>query len=118
MKKILIVAVLFCGVAFGTLAQEEALSAVGALGASYMYTSYLAIGTLADGHYYEVYDDETAVQLMEEIKSLANATNESLQELLGSDIITADDFSFINEIITTVNLLYKEAESYQNYIQT
>jgi hypothetical protein len=58
------------------------------------------------------------MQLMEEIKSLANATSEPLQELIGSDIISVDDFSFINEIITTLGLLSKEAESYQDYIQT
>lgn len=118
MKKSWIVLVLLSLLVIDALAQEEALSAVGALGASYMYSSYLSIGAIADGHYYEVYDDETAVQLMEEIKSLADATTESLQELLGSDIIGADDFSFINEIITTLGLLYKEAESYQSYIQT
>ncbi len=104
--------------ATGAFAQDEALSSVGALGAGYMYTSYLAIGAIADGHYYEVYDDETTVQLMEEIKGLADATSESLQELLGSDTITIDDFNFINEIITTLGLLFKEAESYQSYIET
>ena len=83
-----------------------------------MYTSYLAIGAISDGHYFEVYDDDTAVQLMEEIKSIANATTDTLQELLASDTITLDDFNFINEMIATLGLLSKEAESYQNYILT
>ena len=101
-----------------TFAQDEALSSVGALGAGYMYTTYLSIGAIADGHYYEVYDDETTVQLMEEIKSLADATTDTLQELLGSEVLTTDDFNFINEMITTLGLLFKEAESYQSYIET
>ena len=112
-------ALLFVLLAAGnTFAQEEALSSVGALGAGYMYTTYLSVGAIADGHYYEVYDDETTVQLLEEIKSLADATSASLQELIHSDILNADDFTYINEIINTLGLLYREAESYQNYVET
>jgi hypothetical protein len=119
MKKTTFVVVLLMALgSVGAFAQDEFLTSIGALGAGYMYTSYLAIGAVADGHYFEVYDDETAVQLMEEIKSMANSTSGSLQELLGSDTITLDDFNFINEMIATLALLSKEAESYQNYIQT
>jgi ABC-type antimicrobial peptide transport system permease subunit len=118
-KEVAVIVLLFVLLAAGnTFAQDEALSSVGALGAGYMYTTYLSVGAIADGHYYEVYDDETTVQLLEEIKSLADATSESLQELLESDTITIDDFNFINEMITTLGLLYKEAENYQNYVQT
>ena len=83
-----------------------------------MYTSYLAIGAVADGHYFEVYDDQTAAQLMEEIKSIADANSASLQELLGNENLSIEDFNFINEMISTLGLLFKEAESYQNYIET
>ncbi len=118
-KEVAILVLLFVLLAAGnTFAQVEALSSVGALGAGYMYTTYLSVGAIADGHYYEVYDDETAVQLMEEIKSLADATSDSLQELLHSDILDVEDFTFINEIINTLGLLYSQAESYQNYIET
>jgi hypothetical protein len=119
MRKTILVAVLLIALgSAGAFAQDEFLTSIGALGAGYMYTSYLAIGAVADGHYSEVYDDETAMQLMEEIKSIADSTSGSLQELLGSDTITIDDFNFINEMIATLGLLYKEAESYQNYVQT
>jgi hypothetical protein len=117
-KTIFTAIIVVCLAAAGAFAQDEALSSVGALGAGYMYTTYLSIGAIADGHYYEVYDDETTLQLMEEIKSLADATSESLQELLESEAITIDDFNYINEIINTLGLLYSEAESYQNYVET
>ena len=119
MRKMILIAVLLIALgSVGTFAQDEFLTSIGALGAGYMYTSYLAIGAVADGHYFEVYDDETALQLMEEIKSIADSTSASLQELLGSDTITIDDFNFINEMIATLGLLSKEAESFQNYIET
>jgi hypothetical protein len=117
-KTIVTAMIIVCVAATGAFAQDEALSSVGALGAGYMYTTYLSIGAIADGHYYEVYDDATTVQLLDEIKSIADATGESLQELLGSDAITIDDFNFINEMITTLGLLFNEAENYQNYVQT
>jgi hypothetical protein len=117
-RTILIVVLLIAFGLVGVFAQDELLSSIGALGAGYMYTSYLAIGAVADGHFYEVYDDETAMQLMDEIKSIADATGESLQELLATGNLTVDDFNFINEMITTLGLLFNEAENYQNYIQT
>jgi hypothetical protein len=119
MKKPIIIAVLaIVLIATGAFAQDDLLTSIGALGAGYLYTSYLAIGAVADGHYFEVYDDETAVQLMEEIKSIADATTASLQELLGNENLAIEDFNFINEMISTLGLLFKEAESYQNYIDT
>jgi hypothetical protein len=119
MKKPIIIAVLaIVLIATGAFAQDDLLTSIGALGAGYMYTSYLAIGAVADGHYFEVYDDETAIQLMEEIKSISDATSTSLQELLGNENLAIEDFNFINEMISTLGLLFKEAESYQNYIDT
>ena len=119
MKKTIIVVGLLIALGLAVAsAQDEFLTSIGALGAGYMYTSYLAIGAVADGHYFEVYDDETALQLMEEIKSIADSTSISLQELLGNDSITIEDFNFINEMIATLGLLSKEAESYQSYVQT
>ena len=119
MKKAIVAAfIVLCVAAGAAFGQDEILNSIGALGAGYMYTSYLAIGAIADGHYYEVYDDETATQLMEEIKSIADATGDSLQELLGSGNLAVDDFNFINEMISVLGLLHKEAESYQSFIQT
>ena len=117
-KTILVAELLVILVSVGSFAQDDLLNSIGALGAGYMYTSYLAIGAVADGHYFEVYDDQTAVQLMEEIKNIAEATSASLQELLGNENLAIEDFNFINEMISTLGLLFKEAESYQNYIDT
>ena len=117
-KTILVVALLFIIGSVGAFAQDDLLTSIGALGAGYMYTSYLAIGAVADGHYFEVYDDETTLQLMEEIKGIANGTSDSLLQLLENENLAIEDFNFINEMIATLGLLFKEAESYQEYVQT
>ena len=105
-------------VSAGAFAQVDLLNSIGALGAGYMYTSYLAIGAVADGHYFEVYDNETTLQLMDEIKGIADGTSDSLRQLLENENLAIEDFNFINEMIATLGLLYKEAESYQEYVQT
>ena len=117
-KTILVAALLFIIGSVGAFAQDDLLTSIGALGAGYMYTSYLAIGAVADGHYFEVYDDETTLQLMEEIKGIANGTSDSLLQLLENENLAIEDFNFINEMIATLGLLFKEAESYQEYVQT
>jgi hypothetical protein len=117
-RKIWIAVVMIVFVSAGAFAQDDLLNSIGALGAGYMYTSYLAIGAVADGHYFEVYDDETALQLMDEVKSIADGTSDSLRQLLENEDLAIEDFNFINEMIATLGLLYKEAESYQQYVQT
>jgi len=102
----------------GVFAQEEALSSVGALGTAYIYTTYLSVGTIADSHSYEVYDDKTTIQLLEEIKRFINATGATLQQLRDSDVLSSEDFDFVNEIINTLGLLYREAESYQAFVES
>ena len=117
-RKIWIAVLLIVIIPAGVFSQDDLLNSIGALGAGYMYTSYLAIGAVADGHYFEVYDDETTLQLMDEVKGIANGTSDSLRKLLENENLAIDDFNFINEIIATLGLLYKEAESYQQYVQT
>ena len=99
-------------------AQEETLSSVGALGASNVYVTYLAIGAIADEHANEVYDDETTIELMQVLANLLNSSSESLQELLNSGILDPDDFSYVTEMINILNLLVNEAQGYLKYIET
>jgi hypothetical protein len=96
---ILVAALLFIIGSVGAFAQDDLMTSTGALGADYMCTSYVAIGAVADSHYFETYDDQTTVQLMQEIKSIADATSASLQELLGNENLAIEDFNFLNEMI-------------------
>ena len=70
-RMILIAVLLIVLISAGAFSQDYLLNSIGALGAGYIYTSYLAIGAVADGHYFEVYDNETTMQLMDEIKGIA-----------------------------------------------
>jgi hypothetical protein len=119
LRKIVGAAVVFlCLAAAVVPAQDEALIAIGALGASYLYSTYLSIGAIADGHYYEVYDDQTTSDLMGELMNLAGSSIEALQGLLHSDTLDSEDFNYVTEMINILGLLQKEAESYQSYIES
>jgi hypothetical protein len=116
--KLLIAAVLLLAAAGGAFAQTEALTAIGALGGGYMYTTYLSIGAIADGHYYKVYDDQTTINLMGELMNLATSAAGSLQVLVKTGTLTPEDFKFVNEIITTLGLLTRQAEGFKTYVET
>ena len=118
MRKALLVAAVLIVAAAGAFAQDEALTAIGALGGAYMYTTYLSIGAIADGHYYEVYDDQTTVSLMGELMNLANSAAGSLQMPVKTGSLTPEDFAYVNEIITTLGLLSRQAEGFKTYVET
>ena len=118
-RRVLIAAVLLAAAAGGAFAQnpDEALTAIGALGGACMYTTYLSIGAIADGHYYEVYDDETAISLMSELMNMASSAAGSLASLVKTGTLTPEDFGFVNEIITTLGLLSRQAETFRSYVE-
>ncbi|GAF82457.1 unnamed protein product, partial [marine sediment metagenome] len=51
----------------GVSAQDETLKAIGALGASNLYMTYIAVGSVADGHKHDAYDDDEAEKLLASI---------------------------------------------------
>ena len=116
--KLLIVVVLLVAAAGGVYAQDEALAAIGALGGAYMYTNYLSIGAIADGHHYDVYDGETTISLMSELMNLTASAAGSLQTLVRTGTLSPEDFSYVNEIITALGLLTSQAESFKAYVET
>lgn len=118
MRKIAILLVFLVGVGSLAAAQDEMLNSIGTLGASYMYTAFVSIGAICDGNNADVYDDDTALQLLEEMKNMAKASAESLSRLMDSGTLARDDFDFTGGIVNVLDLLFKEAESYQNFLKT
>lgn len=116
-RRALIAGVLLLAAAGMTFAENEALTAIGALGGACMYTTYLSIGAIADGHYYKVYDDQTAVSLMGELMNMSSSAAGSLASLVKSGKLTPEDFSFVNEMITTLGLLSRQAETFRAWVE-
>jgi hypothetical protein len=100
------------------LAQNEELTAIGALGASTMYVTYMAVGSISDGHANDVYDDQTTSNLLQSLAQMAQSSKESLEKLKAAGRLSDEDLVFVSEMIKTFDLLSGQAQSYIQFVQT
>jgi hypothetical protein len=98
--------------------QSAALSSVGALGASNLYMSYMAIGAVTDAHAYGAYEDAAAVELVKSFARFVLGSRESLNVLQASSELSEADENFVIEMIEILDLLLKESEAYLRYMDT
>ncbi len=94
------------------------LETIGVLSAQTLYLTYVSIGTLTDGHANGNYDDEFSKNALKEYQNMAVIAKDQLKKLLNSPAITGEDFIFIDEMASTLEILRAEAEGYASYIET
>ena len=100
------------------VAQSAALSSVGALGAANLYLTYLALGTIADGLAYEVYDQTATTELVNSVARFSISTRESLKILRDKGELSESDSEYVLRMIGTMDLLVREAEGLSQYIDS
>jgi hypothetical protein len=114
-----VVAVLLLCAAPVLSAQEEedpALYAVGALGASNLYSSYVVLATVADGYASASYSENTARDLAEESIALHESSVEALRRLVAENVVSASDRAIVSDMIEAHELLIRQAEGLLSYI--
>ncbi len=94
------------------------LETIGVLSAQGLYLTYVSIGTLADGHANGNYDNDFTIQALQEYQNLAIVSRDQLKKLLTSPSIKGEDIIFIDDLISTLELLRGEAEGYSKYLET
>jgi hypothetical protein len=97
-------------------AQDVNLQAVGALSSANLYLTYIAIGSVADGHSREVYSNEFADSLLSSIIDIAGNSMRSLAQVLETEDLDETDTIYVKEAIDTLKVLIDQAESYKTYI--
>ncbi|MFW6262126.1 MAG: hypothetical protein ACOC6J_11160 [Spirochaetota bacterium] len=99
-------------------AQEDdpALYAVGALGASNLYTTYFLLGTLADGYATAAYTASFADELARDVIGLNESSIEVLEDLLDDDGLLDEDRTLVTEMIEAHSLLINQAWGLIAYI--
>lgn len=99
-------------------AQEDdpALYAVGALGASNLYTTYFLLGTLADGYATAAYTASFADELARDVIGLNESSIEVLEDLLDDDGLLDEDRTLVKEMIEAHSLLINQAWGLIAYI--
>lgn len=98
-------------------APDPALFAVGALGASNLYTTYFLLGTLADGYATAAYTASFADELARDVIGLNESSIEVLEELLEDDALAGDDRELVEEMIQAHSLLINQAWGLISYIE-
>lgn len=118
MKKVLtgaLVLFLLLGQSF-LFAEDDFLYAIGSLGASNLYMTFLTIGLLGDSFEKDVYTAETTKDLIGAIISLTKTSRESLNTLIEGGEVTGEDRATILEMIQAHGLLEKQAGELGKYV--
>ncbi len=104
------------GAASVAVADDPALYAVGALGASNLYTSYFLLGTLADGYATAAYTSQFADELTRDVIGLNESSIEVLNELASEPTLAAGDKALLDDMITAHQLLINQAWGLLAYV--
>jgi hypothetical protein len=95
---------------------DPALVAVGSLGASNLYFSYVVLGAVADGFATRGYSAEMAKSLAQEAVALNRGSRNALRDLLQNGGLTEADRTVLTDMIEAHELLIKEAEGLMTYV--
>jgi len=94
------------------------LESIGHFSGQTLYLTYISIGTIADGHAKEVYNDATTDELLGKSIGLCSGSVAQLNKLLSSGVLSGEDITYVSGLIDTFNLLSAQASGYRNYVKT
>ena len=97
--------------------EDPALYAVGALGASNLYTSYFLLGTLADGYATAAYTAQFADELARDVIGLNESSISVLRELQKEASLAGADNALVDDMITAHQLLIDQAWGLLAYVE-
>lgn len=102
-----------------SVAQEEdpALYAVGALGTSNLYSSYVVLATVADGFASGSYGEATARDLAEESIALHQGSVDALRQLIERNAVSESDRDVVSDMIEAHELLIRQARGLLSYVE-
>lgn len=115
--KTLLALVLALGLASGAVAQDACLEAVGGLSAGHTYTSYLLIGTTADGFAKKAFDAEHVSEVATEIGTLCGNVTGLLAKLRGGKL-SESDAKYLGEIEAIYALLKEQSAALAAYAKS
>lgn len=95
---------------------DPSLFAVGSLGASNLYFSYVVLGTVADGYASRGYGADMARSLAEEAIALNRSSRNALQTLIDNGRIAEEDREVVSQMIEAHGLLIEQAQALLTYI--
>jgi hypothetical protein len=95
---------------------DSYLETIGALDASNMYMTYLALGVTGDTFEYGNYNAETTKSIAGEIKGLSQSSRDSLKKIIDAGLARGEDKALLLEMITVHELLISQAAELEKYV--
>lgn len=120
-KLILLLFILITGTASHaqlTAAQEsKMLQSMGGLSAAYLYNTYSAIGSVADGYSGGVYTEKETTDILDNQKQMCGNLIKMLQGLVDDKVLNDQrDVDFMKNTITIIKGLKNQAQYYEDYM--
>lgn len=97
---------------------NAAMEAVGGLGASNLYLTYLSMGSVYDNYIAGVYDSQTSRSLVLSLQELINASVQHLERVREASSLSEQDKAFLTSMIETYGMLQKQSAFFLRYIKT
>lgn len=98
-------------------AQDVLLETIGVVSSQGIYSAYTSIGSVADAYHGGVYTAEFTAQLMEEYANLMRASVTQLEKLQASNVLSAPDAVFIEQLLQGYQHLLQQALSYKDFLE-
>ena len=95
---------------------DDTLYALGSVGLSNIYTTYLVVGAVADGFAAGVYPLNTAADILRETASLNESSREALSDMLDSGGFTAEDESVLSDMEEAHRRIGLQISALENYV--
>ena len=121
MKQFMIILALLLLKAPGTMAQtceqreEKIKNSLNSFSAALLYNTYGLIGSIADGFGQDVYNSETAINLLDAQKKLMDNLVNVLDDLSKNNFLPEKDSIYASSASTILKGLKKQAELMQDY---
>jgi hypothetical protein len=99
-----------------SVAADPTLVALGALGASNLYFTYLTLGTVADGYVSGTYEPQVAVSVANESIFMNTTAMNNLSKMLDSASLAKEDKDVVAYMVKTYDVLISQAKALVQFI--
>jgi hypothetical protein len=99
-----------------SVAADPTLVALGALGASNLYFTYLTLGTVADGYVSGTYEPQVAVSVANESIFMNTTAMNNLSKMLDSASLAKEDKDVVAYMVKTYDVLINQAKALVQFI--
>lgn len=94
------------------------LELIGGLSAGLVYNTYIVIGSVADGHAGEVYDDKKTKEILQEQERFIHSINKMVDSTISSgEIESQNDLNYLKEVSKTLRGLILQARYYRQEVE-